>query len=220
MCKGRYIVLTAGDDRWSDKHKLQKQVDFLNKHEEFIAHCDLLESVYADGTKLGVSLDKRYWNKEIKREDFLRGHFYPTGGMMIRNIFENAETCDKFSLIPRFSRDIDDLSLCLFIYDYGRVFISDNISYEWTVRRKIDENQHNFNTKYKGSPNAVEHIKLISKLYKYYKKKSDFSYLYQPYLGEILYYSIKKGEKGLLHYVFMMPIVYNIKCLFRISLHR
>ncbi|MEA5457483.1 glycosyltransferase family 2 protein [Arcicella sp. LKC2W] len=37
VCKGQYIAAMDGDDYWINPHKLQKQVDFLDKNPDFVA---------------------------------------------------------------------------------------------------------------------------------------------------------------------------------------
>jgi len=48
MCQGKYIALCEGDDYWTDPHKLQKQVEYLEGHPE-CALCHHPVQILKDG---------------------------------------------------------------------------------------------------------------------------------------------------------------------------
>lgn len=54
-CNGDYIAYLEGDDYWTSKDKLQKQVDFLDSHPEYTICFHNCEEFYDDG-------DKPSWN--------------------------------------------------------------------------------------------------------------------------------------------------------------
>ncbi len=51
ICKARYVTYCEGDDYWTNPYKLQKQINFLDKHPEYIAVTGNVRNVNADGSK-------------------------------------------------------------------------------------------------------------------------------------------------------------------------
>lgn len=57
-CTGKYVAICEGDDYWIDKHKLQKQIDFLEKHPNF-SLCSTAAQRFYYG---------RFWDAPISKE--------------------------------------------------------------------------------------------------------------------------------------------------------
>jgi glycosyltransferase involved in cell wall biosynthesis len=84
-CRGEYVALLDGDDYWTDSHKLQKQVDFLEQHPECSLCFHNAEMFYDDGSQRSMNL-RPADQKEISTvEDILAGVVPIPCTVMFRN---------------------------------------------------------------------------------------------------------------------------------------
>lgn len=78
----KYIAILEGDDYWNNPKKLQKQVDFLEKNEDFSVCFHRVQLLTNDQISLGGSDDK---DAEYTIEDFAKGNKIPTLSVLYRN---------------------------------------------------------------------------------------------------------------------------------------
>jgi glucosyltransferase len=69
--QGKYIALCEGDDYWVDANKLQRQYDFLEKHNEFVAVQTDVDIVYE---KTGRLIRAAFKTKHIVRSRSFEEH--------------------------------------------------------------------------------------------------------------------------------------------------
>ena len=84
QCKGEYIAWLDGDDYWTDIHKLQKQVDFLDQNPEYIltftGYWMKKDRSYSpDNPNQWLCLPNNFSDGEVKTEDLLKGNWVSFG---------------------------------------------------------------------------------------------------------------------------------------------
>ena len=85
--QGKYIAVCEGDDYWTDENKLKKQIDFLEKNEDFTL---TFHNVFIrNGETLSTDLDyeKRLSSKDVYTiDDLSKGNFIHTPSVVFRNM--------------------------------------------------------------------------------------------------------------------------------------
>lgn len=87
-CHGKYYAICEGDDYWIDPNKLQKQVDFLEKNENYLMVCNatkLFSHVHNEFQGVLRCYDQ---SKDVEVEDIVLqgGGFVPTCSILYRPI--------------------------------------------------------------------------------------------------------------------------------------
>ena len=126
---GEYLAMLEGDDYWIDENKLQKQVDFMDSHPEYVAcygHCMIVDEKderLEDREKYCPYLKE---SGDYTVED-LECYWLPgqTGTSLFRMSAYN-EVIKKANEVGFDMQKMSDINLALMMLSVGKIYVSDD----------------------------------------------------------------------------------------------
>ena len=117
-CKGKYVAMCEGDDYWIDPYKLQKQVDFMESHPDYVACFHNARVQYKDHVSLFNGLQEKH--DTSARDIIVRRWFIATPTLLYRNILHT---------MPEWSKDVvnGDYLMELLLAREGKFFYMDDV---------------------------------------------------------------------------------------------
>ena len=71
--KGKYIAMCEGDDYWTDPYKLQKQVDFLESHPDYVMCSSRFDKYWQESGLLEEDPDKKFKGADYDLQNLIGG---------------------------------------------------------------------------------------------------------------------------------------------------
>jgi glycosyltransferase involved in cell wall biosynthesis len=193
-CRGKYIALLEGDDYWTDPHKLQKQVEFLEKNPDFAICFHNMQIIYEDEPHRN-RLSNINQQEITTIENLAYGNYIYTASCVFRKYL--SEIPDWFYQCP-----VGDYPLHLLNAQYGKIKFIDEVmgiyrvhkggiweNKSWSYRcEKWVELLENIKNKFDKNINQIIHNRLHdynSELAEYYLNNRDYekSKLYLKKIG-------------------------------------
>lgn len=138
--KGKYIIILDLDDYWTDVKKLQKQVDFLEAHPEYIGVAHDCAIINAEGKIVEEHRIKSdFLNKPFTLQNFLdNGFIHHTGTFCYRNIWKESQ---DWSVLYEADEMVVDMTINSILLLRKDIFIlPDRMS---VYRKVLDVNANN-----------------------------------------------------------------------------
>lgn len=114
QCKGKYIALCEGDDYWTDPLKLQKQVDFLEKNEDYVLTFHPVKILNLDGSLVEDFITIVPDNYETQETLAHLGNYIHTPSVVFKNILNKFPP--EFYISP-----IADYFLYMLLTNQGKI---------------------------------------------------------------------------------------------------
>jgi glycosyltransferase involved in cell wall biosynthesis len=194
-CLGKYVALLEGDDFWTDKNKLQKQVDLLEQNPRWVGIAHNHYSVKNDGTNPVVTLKKRQVNREYKLQNYLNeGFSFHANSLVYRNILPtNGERYQKLRFTANTMGDI--ITYCLLL-DRGNIFVMSDVMSAHRAASSEDISSYSFKQRNQMIEFSYMYVRIVNALEEWFEGKYDLSPLIaNRTAGVIFHFLFLKGYK-------------------------
>lgn len=145
-CTGEYVAMVEGDDYWTDPHKLQRQVDFLDAHQDYVLSFHRVDLVYDD-----VNHPEEHLFEHLEEREYSAKEIYETWSVLTSSVvFRNNVGKVSFPKNVFFS----DIYLFLVLLEHGRAWCHSLCAVAYR--------------RHAGNQSSSQSIQLAEKLYKQY----------------------------------------------------
>jgi len=136
--RGRYIIVLEGDDYWSDKNKIQKQVRFLDEHPEYIGVASNFSKVDKNNIVLEAEcIHQGRVNRAFTWSDFLEyGFEFQTATLMYHNIYLDG---GDYSILYKAHEMVGDLTVLTILLNRGNIYVMGDVmsAYRYVVDKSL-----------------------------------------------------------------------------------
>lgn len=176
--KGKYIMVCAGDDYWPNENKIERQVDFLEAHSDYVFVCGLTKHINESNGSVRIERYKPF-NDNLFRQLMIDKMFFTIGSIcfrkealpleILKQFVEKGYVCEDYPIVLWLSRQgkASVLNEILFAHRFYAGSISNATTFEKRISfvKALCDIRNDFMELY---PNEVTQQELDDSLYRSY----------------------------------------------------
>lgn len=131
-CSGKYVAVCEGDDYWTDRYKLQRQVDFMEQHPDYSMIFHAINLYDQNSGTISIPKERIGFSGNIPVADLITkgGGYVPTLSMVYRNT--------ALYPFPQWMSEtpVGDYPLTLVLASKGNVYHFEDVMGVYRINRK------------------------------------------------------------------------------------
>lgn len=193
---GKYLAVLEGDDYWLNPFKLERQIEFLEKHPDYFAIAHNVEVVDENGRKRNGYNYPECKHSEYTLIDFQNGLFCgQTASIVSKNYYLDSSIKVFRPSVPW----AGDRSRNFLLASYGRVYC---VQEAWSAYRYVNSGGFSYSANFKKNPTTEKNmVQYYKELYQHalccVKTKDSISVSESIYFQIYLAAIIKRKYNGL-----------------------